>query len=384
MDFVCTFVYNLFVFWGLTQLLDIHYFGDLAFLLAIGVLLSPAIVLSLPNFILLSNKIRYQDKVNAARLYTQAILIALLVPLAILLYCFSYKILMIFFVLQSLLSISEIIPRTLWKNRSAKSYTTRHICLVTVKITILLFLFFKAPENFMLGVITLNFITTVYFWKSVKAEKLSLQESLLILKQAWVFSKPLLISGLIVLLYTRTDQLMIKFMIDSKALAEYSVAIKVSDGVNSVWTSVQAFFLHVLLTNQERYRSFISLAWIYGIICFIVIFFVSDIAVLTIFGSAFVASSDVIKILSFGTAFVALNSVGAIWLQSKNLGYLTPLRSMCGLVVNVIGNVIMIPAFGIAGAALSTVFSQFAVCFIAPFFSRHSLKLIKLQILLRV
>jgi PST family polysaccharide transporter len=80
--------------------------------------------------------------------------------------------------------------------------------------------------------------------------------------------------------------------------------------------------------------------------------------------------------------FFALNSIGAIWLQSNNLTYLTPYRSLCGLATNVVGNLILIPAFGIAGAALATVLSQFAVCFLAPFISRRSMKLIRLQILL--
>ena len=61
-DFVFSFSYNLFVFWGLSQILAINVFGELMFLLTIGALLSPFIVMSLPNFILLSDEIPREEK----------------------------------------------------------------------------------------------------------------------------------------------------------------------------------------------------------------------------------------------------------------------------------------------------------------------------------
>lgn len=383
-DFISSFIYNVFVFWGLTQSLDMYYFGELVFLLTVVVLFSPVIVLSLPNFIMLPSDVKYQDKITAATVYVQTIILVLFIPLIILLYSFSYDFLIILFVLQSILSISEIVPRTLWKNRSARDYAVKHLLLVLIKVGVLLFLYIISTKNFMSGALILNFITTLYFWKHIKVARQSSRDTLLIIKQAWLFAKPLLVSGFIVLLYTRTDQLMIKFMIDNKALAEYSVAVKVSDGIISVWTSVQAFFLQALLSNQHRYRRFISFAWLYGIVSFVVMYSVSDFLIPLIFGITFTESSYIVKILSFGMVFVALNSVGAIWLQSKNLGHLTPMRSMCGLIVNAIGNVLLIPAFGIAGAAFATVLSQFAVCFIAPFFSKKMRTLMKMQFFLKV
>lgn len=383
-DFIGGFIYNLFVFWGLTQSLEVYNLGELFFLLAIVALLSPVVVLSLPNFILLPDNIKYQSKVAAAIVYVQAIIIVLFIPLLFIFYYFSYELLIIIFVLQSILSVTEIIPRTLWKNSSAKDYVLRNIGLVLLKMGFLLLIYINSLENFMLGAIILNFFTTLYFWIHIKVARQSAKDTLLILRQAWIFAKPLLVSGFFVLLYTRTDQLMIKFLIDNKAVAEYGVAIKVSDGMNSIWGSVQAFFLYALLSNQDRYRNFILLAWLYGICCVIVVFIFSDPFISIVFGDTFSESSNIIKMLSLGTVFVALNSLGAIWLQSKNLGHLTPYRSMCGLVANVVGNVLLIPVFGIAGAAFATVFSQFSVCFIAPLFSKKSLALIKMQCFIKV
>jgi O-antigen/teichoic acid export membrane protein len=381
-DFFSSFVFNLLVFWGITQALEISAFGELAFLLAIATLCSPIIVLSLPNYILLSNDIPYEEKKAATWLYIRIVLFFTVFLFGLLILIAPYKVITVLFVLQSLLTISEIIPRTLWKNRFASQYVYHNVSIVFVKCILVFCLVRLAPSHFIIGVIMMNFLTTIYFWLHFRPSKQTHQRSIQILKSAFVFAKPLLISSFVVLLYTRIDQIMINFMIDSEALAQYSVAIKISDGIVGVWTAIQAFFLHLLLTNQAAYKQFVKIAWCYGLLCCILALLFGDFLVPLIFGIAFQESTVVVQILSTGTVFFALNSIGAIWLQSNNLTYLTPYRSLCGLATNVVGNLILIPAFGIAGAALATVLSQFAVCFLAPFISRRSMKLIRLQILL--
>ena len=51
--------------------------------------------------------------------------------------------------------------------------------------------------------------------------------------------------------------------------------------------------------------------------------------------------------------------------------------------MNAVGNLFMIPSYGIMGAAIATVLSQFVVCFIAPLVSKKSYKLLKIQIFMR-
>ena len=60
------------------------------------------------------------------------------------------------------------------------------------------------------------------------------------------------------------------------------------------------------------------------------------------FGTEFQESGNIIRVLSIGTAFIALNCVGAIWLQSNGIEYLEPYRASFGLLVNAVGNLIMI------------------------------------------
>ena len=54
----------------------------------------------------------------------------------------------------------------------------------------------------------------------------------------------------------------------------------------------------------------------------------------------------------------------------ENLQKLMLIRNLIGLVVNLILNIILIPNFGIIGAAISTVFSQLAILLSYYFDSR--------------
>ena len=67
-------------------------------------------------------------------------------------------------------------------------------------------------------------------------------------------------------------------------------------------------------------------------------------------------------------------------MQSNGIEYLEPYRASFGLLVNAVGNLFMIPNYGIMGAAVATVLSQFVVCFIAPLISKKSYKLLQVQI----
>ena len=226
-------------------------------------------------------------------------------------------------------------------------------------------LYFWLSEYFLIGVAFLNIVSSLFFWNNLNTARQANSVTRLVLKDAWRFSKPILISVIIVVMYTRLDQIMIGLLLNKEHLAHYSIGVKVSDGIIGLWTAVLAFYFHALLNDQKRYSRIVLLAWLYGISCAIFLFFVSDFLVLTVFGTEFQESGNIIRVLSIGTAFIALNCVGAIWLQSNGIEYLEPYRASFGLLVNAVGNLFMIPNYGIMGAAVATVLSQFVVCFIA-------------------
>ena len=382
-DFGMTFIYNFLVFWVMTQILGVGELGDLFFVLAFIMLITPIVTLSLPNFILLEGNYETKQKINAAWYYSKWILVLSSVITIIVLSVNSYNLVIIFYAVQTLIVATEAIPRTVWKNRHPQNYVFWNFWIIVTKLVLVFILWFWLSEYFLIGVAFLNIVSSFFFWNNLNSERQTNSVTRLVLKDAWTFSKPILISVLIVVMYTRLDQIMIGLLLNKEHLAHYSIGVKVSDGIVGLWTAVLAFYFHTLLNDQNRYSRIVLLAWLYGLFCAISLFFFSDFLVSIVFGTKFQESGNVIRVLSIGAPFIALNCVGAVWLQSNGFEYLEPYRASCGLLVNAVGNLFMIPSYGIMGAAIATVLSQFVVCFIAPLVSKKSYKLLKIQIFMR-
>ena len=108
-------------------------------------------------------------------------------------------------------------------------------------------LYFWLSEYFLIGVVFLNIVSSLFFWNNLNTARQANSVTRLVLKDAWRFSKPILISVIIVVMYTRLDQIMIGLLLNKEHLAHYSIGVKVSDGIIGLWTAVLAFYFHALL-----------------------------------------------------------------------------------------------------------------------------------------
>ena len=100
--------------------------------------------------------------------------------------------------------------------------------------------------------------------------------------------------------------------------------------------------------------------------------FLSDWLITFLFGEAYLASADVLTIHIWSGAFVALGIASSNWLISEDLQKLSMLRTSLGAVVNIILNFILIPSYGIVGAAFTTLISQITAAFIFDLFYKRT------------
>ncbi|MES2878116.1 MAG: flippase [Pseudomonadota bacterium] len=179
-------------------------------------------------------------------------------------------------------------------------------------------------------------------------------------------SWPLIISGLVIMIYMRIDQIMIKEMLGEKEVGLYSAATRISE----VW-----YFIPMLLTNslfpsivnakklsQELYLArlqnlFTFLVWI-SILVALPMTFLSEILVNFLYGDAYKEASQVLVIHIWTGVFVALGTASGSWFLSENLQRYSFYRTGLGAIINIILNFILIPSYGIKGAAISTVVAQ--------------------------
>jgi len=192
-------------------------------------------------------------------------------------------------------------------------------------------------------------------WKFRKETAMNL------LKDSW----PLILSGLVIAIYAKIDQVMIKNMLDNKELGYYATAVRLSEA----W-----YFIPVALTNSifpavinaknvsnEFYINRIQklydiLAWMAISIAVPVSIFSKDI-INIIFGNEFLSAAPVLTIYIWAGVAVFLGVASSQYLITENYTKLSFSRNFVGMIFNVALNFILIPKYGIVGAAVATLIS---------------------------
>ena len=184
-------------------------------------------------------------------------------------------------------------------------------------------------------------------------------------KKLLIDSWPLVLSGLAVMIYMRTDQIMIKEMLGEKEVGLYSAATRISE----IW-----YFVPILITNSIfpailnvkkdspkylfRLRVLFSvLVWI-GILVAAITAFIYDWLIIFLYGQDYQQAGQVLMIHIWGGIFVALGAASGSWFVSENLQRYALYRTLLGASVNIALNFALIPKYGILGAAIGTVVAQ--------------------------
>lgn len=87
------------------------------------------------------------------------------------------------------------------------------------------------------------------------------------------------------------------------------------------------------------------------------------------YGGQYNQAGGVLLIHIWAGVFVFLGVSSGKWYLTENLQKLAFLRSFSGMLVNISLNTILIPSYGIKGAALATLFSQIVAAYIFDIYS---------------
>lgn len=196
-----------------------------------------------------------------------------------------------------------------------------------------------------------------------------------------VQSAPFIISGLVSVIYTQMDKVMIEqFLNDSAQTGLYSAALTVC----TTWmflpqafiTSARPVILGMKDRNDPRY--IIRLKQLYSFIiwgCIAVaaaITICAPIIIKILYGDAYAAAANTLRIVIWYTVFAMIGTARGIWILCEKKNKYVWRYLIVGSIVNVILNACLIPYLGITGAALATVFAQFTSAIIAPVFYKET------------
>lgn len=222
-----------------------------------------------------------------------------------------------------------------------------------------------------------------YFTKHTELKILDKCFKIDIAKKLLESSWPLVLSGVIVSLYMRLDQVMIKELINSEAVGNYAAAVRISEAWYFIpmvlSTSLFPAILNAKAKCSKLYYSRLQklydlMVWIAIAIAIPVTFFSEEIVSL-LYGEKYSLASNVLTIHVWSAIFVFLGVAGGKWLIAENLQKLSLLRTLSGMLLNVALNLLLIPRYGIEGAAFATLISQFVAAYCFDIFYKKTRKM---------
>lgn len=195
-----------------------------------------------------------------------------------------------------------------------------------------------------------------------------------LIKDSW----PLIFSALVVMIYMRIDQVMIKEMLGEKEVGLYSAAVRLSE----VW-----YFVPIVITNslfpaivsakrigealyyKRLQQLYTGLVWM-AIVVAIATSFLSDWLIMFLYGEAYKEAGQVLLIHVWTGVFVFFGCAWSKWMLSENKIKTSSLFQINAMVWNVILNILLIPSYGIYGAAMSTLIAASIGHTLLPLFIR--------------
>ncbi len=192
----------------------------------------------------------------------------------------------------------------------------------------------------------------------------SLAKSLL--KESW----PIIVAGIGVTLYMRIDQIMIEHYLGNKAVGVFSVAVRLSEVVYFIPIIICSSVFPALVAAKKRCEQeyarksgmLFEFMTLLGLCAAIPVTLLSSWIINLTFGNDYEAASHVLQIHIWACVFVFLGVASGRWMIIEKLAVHTMYRTLAGACCNIGLNLLLIPEFGIVGAAYSTLISQFIAC----------------------
>lgn len=193
-----------------------------------------------------------------------------------------------------------------------------------------------------------------------------------LLKDAW----PLILSGIIVSIYMKIDQVMIKEYLGNGEVGQYSAAVRLSEAWYFIPTIICSSLFPAIINAKlkddtlykDRLQRLYNLMVVLGVVIILPVLTLSDWMINLLYGEAFQRSAGILNIHILGSVFVFLGVANQKWFISENYQAYNIICLGMGMVANIVLNVIMIPRMGIMGAAYATLISQFVASVLAPVF----------------
>ncbi len=213
-------------------------------------------------------------------------------------------------------------------------------------------------ETIILGIILL------YIYKQNDFPKLSFDKSCL--KEMIRISYPFIFSAILTTIYGQTDKIMLESMLDRESVAYYSVALTLAGAVSIIPSAIIEGFRPEIMrlkeANETSYQrrmrqSYCSVFWICICYCLFITVFAKEI-ILILYGEAYLPAVNALALVVWYTSFSYFGSINNIFMVAEQKSKWVQITTLLGAIVNIVLNAVLIPCWGVVGAAAASLITQ--------------------------
>jgi O-antigen/teichoic acid export membrane protein len=225
----------------------------------------------------------------------------------------------------------------------------------------LVFFAFANVLQVMIAMILMYVLYTYNTGFSIKRWSVSISRAKHLAQQGWV----IFLGSIFAVIYLKVDQIMLKWLVDSKEVGVYAIAASLSEAWYFVPVAIVSSFFPKLIIlmdhDQELYKirlqQLFDLLFMLALIVAVIITLLAEPIILFVFGPEYSASSEILVVHIWAAIFIFMRAAFSKWILIENVLMFSLITQGLGAVVNVALNFILIPHYGGLGAAYATLFS---------------------------
>lgn len=247
----------------------------------------------------------------------------------------------------------------------------------------------SVPISFLVSSIVVSLFAYFFYRIYLKQFfKIKQKEDKKIVKEMFAYSLPLVFFTISMFLLHQEDSFMIGIIKGVEDVGFYNAAVPIAF---LLMTSVSLFsFMFFPVITREyskgKNKNVMQLSqqtgkWVYmiGLPLFILLMIFPGVFIKILFGEEYLVAINALRFLSIGAIFSSVFDISKMLLSMKGKSKLILKDILVALALNTILNLILIPAYGITGAAIATMISLISLSLIFAFQSWKILGIVPLR-----
>jgi len=175
-----------------------------------------------------------------------------------------------------------------------------------------------------------------------------------------------ILADMMVVIYTQTDRIMLKMMLDDAATGYYSVAVACTGMTGFIFSAILDSMRPGILASrrvniedfQKKMTVLYSVNIYFALAQSVVITAAAPLVINILYGAAYAPAAEALQIIVWYTMFSYFGAVRNVWMLAEDRHHLLWKINVAGAVANILLNFMLIPKMGVNGAALASLLTQ--------------------------